>query len=293
MQWSDLELYAIKSYARAAVDAYRAQRVPDGWVLVPVEPTPDMCAAAFEQQKYDHRRGSITLASNCYRAMLDAAPMFASTPAQPAPTPAAPDDEQISLHTITDPVRRAAHEAYANQPDGQGHYVRMEAVIAAVKSALATAQPAQQEPSIPAEFDVRTILLSISPGEDGMGHEVYAASVADVEGLLTSMGQELEEWQLGIRRLPTAAHQEQPQPEQRCSNCDGTGDVHSIDGEWRGTCHCPAGQATKAVAPQPVERKPMLPPGHCASDWGGRPTGPCLYTDDEVIEILAAHGIRE
>lgn len=28
MQWSDLELYAIKSYARAAIEADRAQRVP-------------------------------------------------------------------------------------------------------------------------------------------------------------------------------------------------------------------------------------------------------------------------
>lgn len=74
---------------------------------------------------------------------------------------------------------------------------------------------AQQEPSIAAEFDVRKIMVSVSPGEDGMGHEVYAASVADVEGLLTSMGQELEEWQLGIRRLPTAAHQEPPQPVER------------------------------------------------------------------------------
>jgi len=32
----------------------------------------------------------------------------------------------------------------------------------------------------------------------------------------------------------------------RCPNCDDTGDVHSIDGEWRGTCECPAGQAIKA-----------------------------------------------
>ena len=29
MQWSDLELYAIKSYARAAIEADRAQRVPE------------------------------------------------------------------------------------------------------------------------------------------------------------------------------------------------------------------------------------------------------------------------
>jgi hypothetical protein len=27
----------------------------------------------------------------------------------------------------------------------------------------------------------------------------------------------------------------------RCEYCDGTGDVHSIDGEWRGRCSCAAG----------------------------------------------------
>lgn len=30
-----------------------------------------------------------------------------------------------------------------------------------------------------------------------------------------------------------------------CEYCDDTGDVHSADGEWRGTCVCPAGQALK------------------------------------------------
>ena len=29
-----------------------------------------------------------------------------------------------------------------------------------------------------------------------------------------------------------------PMPAQRCTYCDGTGDVHSIDGEWRGKCPC-------------------------------------------------------
>jgi hypothetical protein len=29
----------------------------------------------------------------------------------------------------------------------------------------------------------------------------------------------------------------QPEPEARCKYCDGTGDVTSITGEWRGTCN--------------------------------------------------------
>jgi hypothetical protein len=36
-----------------------------------------------------------------------------------------------------------------------------------------------------------------------------------------------------------------------------------------------------------------LPPGKCASEWGGYATGPCLYTANDVMEILAAHGITE
>lgn len=61
-----------------------------------------------------------------------------------------------------------------------------------------------QQPSSGADTDVRKILLDVVPGLDGMGHEVYAKSVGDVEKALTKMAQELEEWELGIRRHPDA-----------------------------------------------------------------------------------------
>lgn len=41
---------------------------------------------------------------------------------------------------------------------------------------------------------------------------------------------------------------------ERCPYCDDTGDVHSIDGEWRGTCNCPAGRPlTASPTAQPSE----------------------------------------
>ena len=46
--------------------------------------------------------------------------------------------------------------------------------------------------NVPAEFDVRRILLAVVPG-DGNGEEVYAKSVADVEAKLTEMGQRIED----------------------------------------------------------------------------------------------------
>lgn len=45
---------------------------------------------------------------------------------------------------------------------------------------------------VPPDCDVRKILLDVVPGEDGMGHEVYAKCVDDVVNVLTEMGEKLE-----------------------------------------------------------------------------------------------------
>lgn len=42
----------------------------------------------------------------------------------------------------------------------------------------------------------------------------------------------------------------------RCEYCDGTGDVHGLDGEWKGSCVCPAGRAP--VQAEPATYKAML-----------------------------------
>ena len=44
---------------------------------------------------------------------------------------------------------------------------------------------------------------------------------------------------------------EQPAPTDdaaHCEYCDGTGDVHRIDGEWLGTCDCDLARANRAAA---------------------------------------------
>ena len=62
-------------------------------------------------------------------------------------------------------------------------------------------------------------------------------------------------WPSRVSNGDTAA----PAPvEQRCTYCDGTGDVHSIDGEWRGTCHCAA-----APAPQAQDKSDNYLSGYC------------------------------
>ena len=48
-------------------------------------------------------------------------------------------------------------------------------------------------------------------------------------------------------RAGVASVAQQPQAEERCQYCDGTGDVHSIDGQWRGECHCQKQPQAEAV----------------------------------------------
>lgn len=70
------------------------------------------------------------------------------------------------------------------------------------KEVIAYICPASQ--CLVPELDVRKIMLAVEPGPDGTGKEVYAKSVEDVRAHLAQMGQELEEWRLGVKRLPAS-----------------------------------------------------------------------------------------
>lgn len=67
--------------ARAAVEADRAQRVPDGFALVPIEPTPEMLNCGLVPTNEGEKFAADIAAG--YRKTIWAA-MLASTPAQPA-----------------------------------------------------------------------------------------------------------------------------------------------------------------------------------------------------------------
>lgn len=81
-----------------------------------------------------------------------------------------------------------------------------QAWYTAAKEVIAYICPASQ--CLVPELDVRKIMLAVEPGPDGTGKEVYARSVEDVRTHLAQMSQELEEWRLGVRRLP--ATQQKP-----------------------------------------------------------------------------------
>ncbi len=56
----------------------------------------------------------------------------------------------------------------------------------------------------------------------------------------------------------------QPAQAGRCPNCDDTGHVHSFDGEWRGICHCPAGQKPAQVSQPKAEQQEPVALDHIA-----------------------------
>ena len=58
-----------------------------------------------------------------------------------------------------------------------------------------------------------------------------------------------------------ALQAEQAEPTERCPYCDDTGDVHSIDGQWRGTCNCPAAR------PSEPPKAPVEPVGEPATGY--------------------------
>lgn len=81
--------------------------------------------------------------------------------------------------------------------------VRFNAQGAVVDWRLPAQPPPAQQPAVPAEFDVRTILLDVVPG-DGSGLEVYAKNVGDVERVLTELSESEESLRVQVDILKAA-----------------------------------------------------------------------------------------
>jgi hypothetical protein len=90
--------------------------------------------------------------------------------------------------THTEALRqRLADEADLCRNDGADD---IAALLDEARAALAAPSVPSGEPA--PELDVRRIMLAIVPG-DGLGLEVYATCVADVERLMTEMWQRIED----------------------------------------------------------------------------------------------------
>jgi hypothetical protein len=79
----------------------------------------------------------------------------------------------------------------------------------------------------------------------------------------------------------TAQPAAQPTEQERCKYCDDTGDVHSVTGEWRGSCVCEAGKQ----AAQPTEPAARLGAAIKAADDKASEHDYMLDSDD-CIKVI-------
>ncbi|VBP34724.1 Uncharacterised protein [Burkholderia pseudomallei] len=120
--------------------------------------------------------------------------------------------------TLKEEMDRLHREFSAMSPLKQRMWRMQHAAASAVE------QPAAAP--IPEDCDVRNILLDVVPGEDGEGQEVYARNVADVERLLSEMGEKLD---AAKQPAPSPADERAALPEDRI--------------DWIANTHCPGGTA--------------------------------------------------
>ena len=122
--------------------------------------------------------------------LMDSAPKAA-----PKAAPVAVGDATIDAKEF------AALQTYLTEHHADVRPSRPNGLAAWALAALAS----QAAPiAISDECDVRKILLKVVPGMDGCGHEVYAKNVAEVEQLLSEMGERLDTLELGSQAAPDA-----------------------------------------------------------------------------------------
>jgi len=133
----------------------------------------------------------------------------------------------------------------------------VRAHIEALEAALSAAEAAQPEPVL-WQFRHRDEQEweEVKPWNPRM--QTLEERIRELRAF-TYKGQKVYE----VRALYAASPQPAPIAAQaeRCPNCDDTGDVTSIIGEWRGYCHCDAGQELAAQAFRGEV------PGHGLPDW--------------------------
>lgn len=104
-------------------------------------------------------------------------------------------DDELANGAFMNYDRRLSVADMINPTPGQHMpIVWMTAVKDRIRWLSRSLEKALAAQSIAKEFDVRTILLAVVPG-DGSGLEVYAKNVADVERVLGDMGQRIENFE--------------------------------------------------------------------------------------------------
>lgn len=184
----------------------------------------------------------------------------------------------IALSGLLEQVEKFAAE------HGEADFETSEA-LRAVEAAIAfddrmpvslPAPKAVQAISAPEAFQALAAALAADPGYAWSWHCAVWASAHD-EGMETGAANRAAARFMHMAfAIDTSKHEHfneewcaaAPSPDgkaERCPYCDGTGDVHSVDGQWRGRCSCPDGKAEQAEAPS--DARWWSPPDSFAKNW--------------------------
>ncbi|MCA8050749.1 hypothetical protein [Burkholderia arboris] len=113
-----------------------------------------------------------------------------------------------------DEIAERAQQHLATREPCDIYQFRRDELLAFIRQCL-TASPVEQSAAapVPEDCDVRNILLDVVPGEDGEGQEMYARNVADVERLLSEMGEKLDAVDAAKQPAPSPADERAVLPE--------------------------------------------------------------------------------
>lgn len=171
-------------------------------------------AANAASQKPMNMRDEVEQAQENARFIADAGNTYNTTGLTPSQLVERVKELEETLRSLHERFRSCSVAGASAEEAYDSFYQEIvAAALAKARPNTAEGEAAQQAPAGAAEIEelralsVTNIMIDVVPGDDGMGHEVYAKSVDDVVNKLTAMGAELEDWQLGIRRYehsPTA-----------------------------------------------------------------------------------------
>lgn len=272
----------IESEVRLALAA-AGGGVPQGWKLVPVEPTWDMKIAAssnYREPRDGHYTARMECAADAYRAMLASSPQPEAAPAVAQAVREHPPCKGMNCGiTRTDQEHSLECQAEHAAAIAGGRFVKGEA-------APAVAQVPQCRSDGRCQY-------AIDHGAEGLGHcppgkcamPAAPEAPAQANNLTAELQQRCSDWGVYWRapdahgvvltvdqatellRDALGVEVEVKAPAQRCPYCDDTGDVHTPTGEWRGRCTCPAGTEAPAQA------------NACCGNWAA---GTSCFADPKV-----------
>lgn len=195
------------------------------------------------------------------------------------PKASAPEDKPTAVDFLPhdDILRFAARVLDSDHPTAEDRKTAAREIRQLRASIRPVHQASVPEPVALTDEQERTAFEAEMRCEEEYGHRVLSRSRnGEYKSPYTALA-----WATWKARAALAASQPAP-VEARCQYCDGTGDVHSIDGEWRGQCN----QCNSAALSTPVQAQAVAVPDEMVGEGTQRVHLRCVDCGSSIIESI-------